>query len=252
MLFNLSAWLSPVNADFLPKWGGQRVHLQGPFTTLAFQKLDAANFDGHDIVRLIADKCTWNVRIYAGPDICKGVIRNSKPWSQHVKWEVIKSCEERRLHLVFFTKIESLDLPGSRINRTSCGLLHQGWKAGGTCASYLVLIPGYDVGFTVLDAGFSANANLLVGLAIDAYFEALDDATRTQAARWEGKLKFHLDQRRRSTWSGTSELDQQLGDLSRLISNLHLSNRREFRHGDTRIGAAWKLNYLYWSGRCQC
>jgi hypothetical protein len=52
----------------------------------------------------------------------------------------------------------------------------------GAYASYLVLIPDYDVGFTVLAAGFSANADVLVGLAVDAYFEALEDAARLQSA----------------------------------------------------------------------
>lgn len=52
----------------------------------------------------------------------------------------------------------------------------------GAYASYLVLIPDYDVGFTVLAAGFSTNADVLVGLAVDAYFESLEEAARTQAA----------------------------------------------------------------------
>jgi hypothetical protein len=37
----------------------------------------------------------------------------------------------------------------------------------GAYARNLILIPDYDVGFTVLDAGFSVNADVSVGLAID-------------------------------------------------------------------------------------
>jgi hypothetical protein len=37
----------------------------------------------------------------------------------------------------------------------------------GAYARNLILIPDYDVGFTVLDAGFSVNADVGVGLAID-------------------------------------------------------------------------------------
>jgi hypothetical protein len=36
----------------------------------------------------------------------------------------------------------------------------------GVYARYLILIPDYDVGFTVLDAGLSVNADVLIRLAI--------------------------------------------------------------------------------------
>jgi hypothetical protein len=66
---------------------------------------------------------------------------------------------------MFFTKMEPFDPLGPRMNRTGCGLLHQEWNARSLC-QISDQVPDYDVGFTVLDAGLSVNADVLIRLAI--------------------------------------------------------------------------------------
>ncbi|KAF4629589.1 hypothetical protein G7Y89_g8558 [Cudoniella acicularis] len=51
----------------------------------------------------------------------------------------------------------------------------------GSYGSYMILIPDYNVGFTILVAGASSDADVLAGFVTDAFLPALEAAAKTQA-----------------------------------------------------------------------
>ncbi|KAH8646036.1 beta-lactamase/transpeptidase-like protein [Tricladium varicosporioides] len=75
-------------------------------------------------------------------------------------------------------EIQRVQLPSSRIVDvyTKNGVI-------GAYASYMILIPDYDVGFTILAAGVGTNADVLAGFIADSFLPALEEASRTQAAK---------------------------------------------------------------------
>lgn len=75
-------------------------------------------------------------------------------------------------------EIQRVQLPSGRVVDlyTKNGVI-------GAYASYMILIPDYDVGFTILAAGVGTNADVLAGFVADAFLPALEEASRAQAAR---------------------------------------------------------------------
>jgi hypothetical protein len=88
----------------------------------------------------------------------------------------------------------------------------------------------------VLAAGFSTNVDVLVGLAVDAYFDALEDAARLQAAPvltgqyavkgGEVNLSFSSTSEGGSPGLGLV-MDQQRDGISGGISDLYFFGGRE-------------------------
>jgi hypothetical protein len=53
----------------------------------------------------------------------------------------------------------------------------------GAYSSYLILVPDYNVGFTILGAGQTSNSDVLVGFVADVFLSALEESARVQAAQ---------------------------------------------------------------------
>ena len=51
----------------------------------------------------------------------------------------------------------------------------------GAYGGYMILVPDYDVGFTLLQAGPGANTDVLAGWVVDVFLPALEEAARLEA-----------------------------------------------------------------------
>jgi hypothetical protein len=89
----------------------------------------------------------------------------------------------------------------------------------GAYGSYWILVPDYDVGFAALVAGFSSNADVLVGFISDVFLPALEEDARSQAAPvYTGQYQVE-DEGVNSTFTLTSEDNLQGLGLINWISN---------------------------------
>ncbi|KAG9233380.1 beta-lactamase/transpeptidase-like protein [Amylocarpus encephaloides] len=53
----------------------------------------------------------------------------------------------------------------------------------GAYGGYMILVPDYNVGFTILAAGAGANIDVLAGFIVDVFLPALEEVARTQASQ---------------------------------------------------------------------
>jgi hypothetical protein len=89
----------------------------------------------------------------------------------------------------------------------------------GVYGSYLILVPDYNIGFTMIAAGSTTNPDVLAGFAVDAFLPALEEAARIQAAQsYAGEYKVESESTN-STFTLTTELGLPGLGLANWISN---------------------------------
>jgi hypothetical protein len=76
----------------------------------------------------------------------------------------------------------------------------------GVYGSYLILVPDYNIGFTIIVAGSTTNSDVLAGFAVDAFLPALEEAAMAQATQlYAGEYKVKTSEDN-STFSLTTEV----------------------------------------------